>query len=148
MCGLAGSGKSTFCKQFFTQIPVVSEDAMRYEVEDMYGYTDWEVIVPAFHSRIEKTLQEYNEIVIDASFINKAYRDLIVKFLHSLYENIIINIVVLTTTTAECLCNNNKREGRQKVDKGLIFRQSISFTDPVLDDNEYNLILYFNEKEG
>jgi predicted kinase len=145
MCGLAGSGKSTFCNKMFPAEIIVAEDIIRYQVEDAYGNTDWDIIIQAFHNKIQTMLETYDCLVIDASFVDLLHRELTVDFIRSIVPDILINFIVITTPVSECLCRNNARIGRARIDKGLIFRQSMCFTDPVLDQKDYNTIIYINQ---
>lgn len=109
LVGSSGSGKSTFCKQYFYPLQIVSSDQMRQIVcDDETNQKCSNDAFQLFHYIIEKKMKWNALAVADATNLTKKARkklfDLAKKFEYTTI------IVVMETELDECLKRNRERE--------------------------------------
>ncbi len=139
MCGIPGSGKSTWAKEavkvgqkqnFITHYH--SRDAVRYEMvpeTDEYFSKEKEVFKEWIRRGRESLNDETVDIVImDATHVNKASRTKTLKALDG--QNHQIRFVVMSTPVSTCIQWNNKRQGRELVPPDVVMRMSTLFEVP------------------
>lgn len=124
MCGLPGSGKSTFAKTItvsknhITLPPKIhSSDAIRKE---LYGdeslQIDHNKVFALLHKRIIEDLRAGRDVVYDATNINKKQR---IHFLNKLKDiNCVPYAIVMAVPFSDCLNRNNLR-GRCVPEKAI-----------------------------
>lgn len=149
MCGIPGSGKSTWIKNKIENFGGVwiSRDAIRFsllqENEDYFSHED-EVFVN-FISSIQEQINNplINDIYVDATHLNKKSRD---KVLNRLNLNNVSEFicVVMNTPIETSLYRNSLRSGLERVPDSSIRRMASSLQIP--DSSEiFNKIFFVNE---
>lgn len=115
MCGLPGSGKSSYAKDIDVATPYItkpvihSSDKLR---EEMFGNEaaqgDNNKLFCELHRRIKNDLMNCRDVIYDATNIKKKER---IQFLESLNKiNCFPICVVMATEYEACLFNNKRRE--------------------------------------
>lgn len=77
MCGIPGSGKSTYLKTRFIQPPVVvSRDEIRFKMvrEDEEYFSHEKEVYNEFINQITQELKFFQEVFVDATHLNEASR--------------------------------------------------------------------------
>lgn len=163
ICGVPGSGKSTYIENLMMNIEKltmkakndilwVSRDEIRYSlfggVENVTldNYYSKENQVRAnFYEIINKGLMAgYDNVFADATHLTPASRKGLLKRIYAHHkENIAI---VMTTPLPICLERNETREGIRKVPSAIIRKMWDSFQAPTCDEG-FSKIIYI-DKDG
>lgn len=150
MCGLPGSGKSTYAKDIYT-IPKIgkpiihSSDALR---EEMFGdestQGDNEKLFNELHRRIKDDLRNGRDVIYDATNIKKKKR------IHFLKELSCIECepicVVMAATYETCVENNLKRE--REVPEEVIARMRMNWNPPHCNEGFSEIKYVFQPENG
>lgn len=144
LCGIPGSGKSTWRKENYPYLPFVSRDSIRAEL----GYTKSEdekmVFSPGIEAKI--TVEEYSKIakyskkkqsfIVDDTNSNLKYRKNLIKTLKD-YGAYIIGVNISTSL------ENNILRRKGQIDEEIIKRLYYKHT-PLYKDEVDELIEYKN----
>lgn len=132
MCGLPGSGKSTYAKDMYT-IPKIgkpvihSSDALRAEMfGDEATQGDNQKLFAELHRRIKDDLRNGLDVIYDATNIKKRTR---IQFLKELSQIKCEPICIIMATTYEACVENNLRRERQ-VPEEVIKRMRMNWNPP------------------
>lgn len=133
LCGIPGSGKSTYAKELLKLHPewkYVSRDEVRYEfVSDQEHYFDHETdVYKEFCNRISMHLINGNTVIADATHISKASRIKLMNSLDIQPDEVIA--VVINTPFQICMERNSKRVGITRVPDDSMFRMKNKFKSP------------------
>lgn len=135
MCGLPGSGKTTYAKNNITITTakktyrpiVLSSDQIRKEIygdETIQG--DGNKVFTKLHKKAKEELKQGNDVVIDATYIKKKHR---IHFLKELKKIPCIPVcIVMATEYSLCILNNYSRN--RKVPKEVIKRMLLNWQPP------------------
>ena len=124
MCGIPGSGKSTFCHKIINEhsnFTCVSRDAIRLSMlKDGENYFKHEKQVKKIFYNIinDKLNSNYNVIVDSTNISYNAIR----YTLNHIIEQCHIYIVYIDCSLETAICRNNKRSGLAHVPKKVIQR--------------------------
>lgn len=149
LCGVPGSGKSYWAKNDFMYYPnrtaYVSRDEVRYSMitdNDEY-FSKENAVFAEFVRRINAAIDdpEITSIIVDATHLNWASRNKILRKLH--LSNVDVIPVVFNLPLKVCLERNEQREGRAKVPTNVICRMYSQYTDPSTDPFEYSDIIRY-----
>lgn len=134
MCGLAGSGKSTFIKENYSELPVISRDQMRYEM-GLTSSPDEKIIArPDQEKKITKLMNEKileyckagQSFVIDNMNLRYTYRQAILKMV--LPYNARITVVYIEAPDVNtCI---QRREGQIPAEEYNRMLNTTSFPQP------------------
>lgn len=132
MCGIPGSGKSTFAKSFLTNEDIyISRDAIRYSIikpNEEYFSREGDTF-NTFVNEINMALTKAKRYVIaDATHLNFSSRMKVMSKIKD--RNIIVNCIVLDIPLSTAIERNNKRKGREKVPEEVIKNMYNSFRFP------------------
>ena len=148
MCGIPGSGKSTWAKKRLMENGGIwiSRDEVRFSMvkaDEDYFSKEYEVF-DKFISNICEALKSplAEDIYIDATHLSDKARK---KVLNRLPKDNIDEViyVVFKVPYEVCVERNNKREGRGRVPESAIRRMYLSFQYP--DIEKYHVI-FINER--
>lgn len=145
MCGIPGSGKSTWLANNisrFTNSIIISRDQIRFSMlkeEDEYFLKEKEVF-NTFVNKIQNAIDNgIWDIFIDATHLNEKSREKVLRRLK--LNDYQINVIVFQVPLGECLRRNNLRTGRAKVPTAVIRRMAQDLTHPNTDNRKYAQIL-------
>lgn len=137
MCGLPGSGKSTWAAQHMPFIHYVSRDDIRFGYlqpeDDYFKYED--KVWHDFMTSIANYANSGQDVLIDATHINlrsraKLYRAL-EAWLNVDYE---IHLIFMDTCLSKCIRQNEMREGLRKVPESAIRNMFHSLEVPFIGE--------------
>ena len=131
MCGVSGSGKSTYAHNLFKSNPsqylIINRDKIR---ELIFGYTE-DSIVDYYKrtdiNRCEKEVTLYEDtlineglnknktVIVDSTHLKRKYLE------RFKYWNTETSLVIMQSTLEECICNNKKKT--RQVDESIIKKQ-------------------------
>lgn len=145
MCGIPGSGKSTWVRKFERDmdrlgydIRYVSRDEIRYRYlkneEDYFSHED--EVYSHFVGTLGCTLQDGFDVVADATHISHGSRLKLWSCLASWIDPKEYDIVFVQMTTPYDTCEqrNELREGRARVPKDVLKRMYVQATPPKRDE--------------
>jgi predicted kinase len=145
MCGIPGSGKSTWAKHKVEQTGGVwiSRDAIRFSIikddEDYFSHED--EVLAKFFSDVQEQLNNpmVEDIIVDASHLSAKARQTTLGRLN-LTNATEINCVMLDVPVATAIERNDQREGRAKVPHSVIRRMNIQKTFPTKEEKFTRII--------
>ncbi|MEG0153389.1 MAG: ATP-binding protein [Cellulosilyticaceae bacterium] len=120
MVGIPASGKSTWARaQVSNRGAYVSRDFERYRLlkdSDEY-FSKEKQVYRNFVNEIKKGLENYEEIYVDATHINKPSRNKIMNSLRGICNGYNVEYIAVYRDTPfeTCLERNSNREGRTKI---------------------------------
>ena len=133
MCGIPGSGKSTFCNKLIEnsdkRIEYISRDEIRFRfLEDGDDYFSKEdEVFTTFVSSISDAIDSdlVDEIVVDATHLNERSRNKVLKYLDLDFVKVIpVNFLIDFDLALE---RNNLREGRSCVPRSSLINMYNAF---------------------
>lgn len=135
MCGIPGSGKSTWVKNHLKIFDrYVSRDEIRFSMvaEDEEYFSKETEVFKEFCRQINKYLKNGYNVFADATHINEASRR---KLLKEINEEADIQAVHIKTSLALTLeRNENRKNTRSYVPTSVIRRMSCQFVAPTLEE--------------
>lgn len=149
MCGIPGSGKSTFCQRHFFEYGYISKDQIRFSLlkdGDNYFSKEKEV-VKQFIEKIKMYVQHDYNFVIDATHLTKSSRRKILSQLKvspQLSANEIWCLFMKTDLNL-ALERNSHRTGRERVPDEVIKNMYESLEVPELNEG-FDKILTIEER--
>ena len=147
MCGVPGSGKSTWVRNNFPDIIPVSRDAIRFEILDERGgdYFAYEnEVFDKFIYQIIDSLAVDEITIADATHLNKKSRAKVLNKVCKFADE--IECVWLDTELDTAIERNELREGRARVPRGVIRRMYFSMEEPQLEEG-FDKITIIREDE-
>ena len=145
MCGVPGSGKSTWIQQhinyFNKSHAVISRDDIRFSMikeNDSYFSKEKEVFAE-FIKQIIFSLNNNFDTIVDATHINPASRGKLLRALKNNLKDIQINAIVIKEPLEVALERNKKREGLKVVPDSAIINMNTQFIDPTIEEGFDNI---------
>jgi predicted kinase len=137
MCGVPGSGKSTYVATNFPDATVISRDAIRFALlkdgDDYFAYED--TVLQIFYAEIQNAIDsdKENDIIIDATHLTPKARATCLEELKNLDK---VNLVALSIEVplAIALYRNDKRTGRARVPDTVIRNMYKSYKIPTVEE--------------
>lgn len=137
MCGVPGSGKSTFAKLYFPEALYISRDEIRFALvkEDEEYFSKEDEVYNLFINKIKNGLNEGKNVIADATHLNQYSRLKLVKSLGINPKDTEIVIIFMNVPLKECIARNEKRKGtRSYVPIPAIIRMSKNLRTPTFDE--------------
>lgn len=144
LCGLPGSGKSTYAEKLKEDDVIIhSSDAIREELGDINDQSKNEEVFRILHKRIKDDLKSGKSVAYDATNLNRKRR---ISFLKELKNIPCKKICVLVATPYEmCIAQNFKRDRRVPVE--VIWNMYKSFNVPCEQEGWDDIIVYYPNEE-
>ena len=150
LCGIPGSGKSTWVKNYLDDNSIwISRDLIRFSMvsEKEEYFSKEKEVFKEFIKQINVAIRNNNieNIYIDATHINEVSRD---KTLSKIAIKDVdeLNIVYFNTSLETCISRNTRRLGRECVPESVIINMYKNFTHPEKDTKyTYNNIYEIGE---
>lgn len=144
MCGIPGSGKSTFCHRYLTDYAYISRDQIRFSLlndTDDYFAKEKEVM-KKFLEKINMCIQWGNDFIIDATHLTKSSRRKILSqlILPPLYPINEVYCIYMKTDLKLALERNSKRTGRKLVPNDVIKKMYEDLEEPELNEGFEKII--------
>ena len=154
MCGVPGSGKSTWLKNnessFDPSHAIISRDAIRFnlikEGEEYFSKED--EVWREFVEQAKESLANNVDTILDATHLNIGSRTKILRALKDSLKGVHVNAIIIHSSLDTCLEQNEQREGLAKVPRGVIRRMYHSFTLPELEEGFDQIYIIKHEKEA
>jgi predicted kinase len=147
MCGVPGSGKSTWVRNNFPDITPVSRDVIRFEILDERGgdYFDYEdEVFDKFIRQIIGSLVADEITIADATHLNKKSRAKVLNKVRKFADE--IEAVMMDVHLITALERNDLREGRAFVPRGVIRRMYFQMETPMKEEG-FDKITFIREDE-
>lgn len=145
MCGIPGSGKSTYADRLAAEenFIVHSSDKIREELGDVNDQSRNEEVFKILHKRIKGDLQNGKNVVFDATNLNRKKRVAFVKELKNIPCK---KICVLAATPGEiCLAQNQSRD--RQVPVNVLERMIRNFQMPSTHEGFDEVIVHYEKEE-
>ena len=142
LCGIPGSGKSTWAKQRVAEGCIwCSRDEIRFsllqEGEDYFSHED--EVIHLWYKKINEALAAGHDVIVDATHLSAKARK---NTLHHLnLKDVGVVPVYFNIPLETCLERNAKREGRARVPDSVIKNMSNGLTAPTEAEYKYKMIL-------
>lgn len=149
MCGVPGSGKSTFLKNYVTiedgKCVIISRDEIRLsllkEGEEYFSHED--EVVKIFWEKINNALAAGYDVFVDQTSINPRSRKWLLDHING-YDEVIA--IWINTTLRNCIKNNENRKGTNKYAPiDTIINMKEKFVKPSFNE-EFSKIYCYNTK--
>jgi predicted kinase len=151
MCGIPGSGKSTYLKTRFIQPPVVvSRDEIRFKMvrEDEEYFSHEKEVYNEFINQIVQELKFSQEVFVDATHLNEASRTRLLRSLGGNLKDVEVNAIFVKTSLETALKQNENRKGtRAYVPETVIRRMASQITMPTKEEGFEHIYVVENGKE-
>lgn len=137
MCGVPGSGKTTFANEFLQKHTYVSRDAIRFimlkEGEDYFSHE--KEVFSTFANTIAGKLQNGENVVADATHIDMTSRKKLTYAIDQIFSDYNIVYIVFDVSLETCLKHNAMREGQTCVPEDVINKMYNKFRCPRNDED-------------
>lgn len=145
MCGIPGSGKSTFIAthdNFFNERKaVISRDNIRFSMikeGDSYFSKEKEVFAE-FIRQIKESLNKNVDTIVDATHINPPSRGKLLRALGDSLKKTQVNAIVIKVPLDVALERNKLRDGLKVVPDSAIINMDAQYSNPTLEEGFDNI---------
>ena len=151
MCGIPGSGKSTYVENHRGEHDLhVSRDLIRFSMlgEEKEYFGKEKLVFDTFVKTINNALKidSIENIWVDATHINPPSRYKLLRRIHKQYKS--LKIIVMDIPLSVCIDRNNYREGRARVPESASNGMYKNFRMPTFEEGYNEIItvdMYGNE---
>lgn len=147
LCGIPGSGKSTWAKGFLMDAVYISRDEIRFSMlNDGEEYFSHETeVYKEFIYEITQTLMHGYDVIADATHINSDSRHKLTKAIDKHFTDYEIVYVVFETDVRTCLVRNAMRHDRAQVPPVAIHTMHNRFEVPTLEEDKRAILIMKGE---
>ena len=150
VCGLPGSGKSTYLSQFKNSptCKVISRDVIRLSLlsEGELYFSHEKEVCEIFWSQINEALNNNYNVYVDQTSLNPESRSYLFKHITAPYDKRIA--IWFNIPEKVCLERNENRKGtRAYVPPMVIRRMSYQFVPPYLEEGFNEIYMYTENNE-
>ena len=152
LCGIAGSGKSTWINNhlaaFKGYTKVVSRDDIRFMMvnEDEEYFSREKQVFKKFIEELKDGLENCDNVIADATHLNLASRTKLLRNLTSSLKDANVYAIVINTPVKTCLKQNATRRGRRFVPEDQIMAMEKRLTIPTFEEG-FDKIFIYNPKD-
>jgi len=148
MCGVSGSGKTTWANNYIIKQPVawtcVSTDLIREELfGDASDQRSPQKVFNIAYGRLVRRLSLGQNVIFDATNLQRKYRIQLLQYLKKelgdQYDNTYKMIVVMDTSFKTSVARQELR--KRRVPKGVIRRQATSLQYPTADEGWDRIVI-------
>ena len=138
LCGIPGSGKTTWAKGFLMDAIHISRDDIRFsKLKDGEDYFSHETeVYKEFIYEITQTLMHGYDVIADATHINKGSREKLTRAIDKFYKEYQIIYVYFDTDITICNLRNYERSGIRRVPAVAVQTMHDRFQIPTIDEDE------------
>lgn len=155
LIGCAGSGKSTWVKEHLLAFPghtkVVSRDDIRFALleEGEEYFSKEKEVFKQYIEEIKDGLRYCDSTVADATHLNEASRNKLLRALGPTLQDVEVNAVVIKTKLETALeQNENRKDTRSYVPRSQIRRMYNQQTLPSFEEGFDKIYIYQTDKVG
>lgn len=140
LCGIPGSGKTTFARKFVDEhenwIRIAPDDIRKSITGAALNMSRDNEVFSVVYDSIRDELEGGSNVIYDATNCNAKYRRNMLKFVSNIYETQLIVGLVVNTPLRECFDNNSNRTDEQIVPDSVIENMYINLKNhtPSLSD--------------
>lgn len=150
VCGLPGSGKSTYLSKFEHNMNcrVISRDKIRFSLlqEGEAYFSHEEDVCKNLWNQINEGLAADKNVYVDQTSLNPESRSYLLKHITSHYDELII--IWFNISEKTCLeRNENRKNTKAYVPRGVIKRMSYQMVSPYLDEGFDKIYMYTENNE-
>ena len=145
MCGVPGSGKTTYAHEHFSELPIISRDIIRFNMikHDESYFSHEKEVFRQFVDEIVFQLRLGQSVVADATHLTIRSRRKLLTAIDKSIKNYSLVYVVMMTPERECLKRNAERKGLSHVPEHVITDASENFECPYLEEDERISTIFF-----
>ena len=138
LCGVSGSGKSTWAHTNMQDTMYVSRDEIRFRLvgEDEGYFSREKEVFKEFVKEIVSRLKIGADTIADATHLNEFSRRKLTQAIDMYMKDYQIIYVTFNIDIDTCLIRNTKREGRANVPENIIRNMYRDFRAPTKDEDE------------
>lgn len=151
LCGIPGSGKSTWARTHMDKISddvkYVSRDEIRFSIvkEDEEYFSKENEVFRKFIEEIKDGLINHKDTIADATHLNKASRNKLLRSLGSILKDCKVNTMVVNASLETALeRNENRKDTRAYVPPNVIKRMKSQFECPS-EEEGFDKIIFYDE---
>lgn len=150
MCGISGSGKSTFLKNHIKNndnYVIISRDKIRFSLlkpnEDYFSHE--KEVTNIFWEQINENLAKNKDVFVDQTSLTPRSRKWLLQHVHGYTY---ANLIWIDENLETCLERNEKRKDTKAyVPRAVIRRMFFQFIEPSLEEG-FDYIFHYNSKEN
>lgn len=151
MMGCPGAGKSTYLKSRLNdRACVVSRDDIRFSIvrEDEEYFSHENEVYAEFIRQIKEGLNFNSEVYVDATHLNEMSRAKTLRALGASLKDVEVNVIWVRVPLEVALNQNeNRKDTRSYVPRGVIRRMHSQLTRPIKEEGFDHIYVVENGKE-
>lgn len=151
LMGAPGSGKSTYLKTRFSQLPmIVSRDAIRFAMinEDEEYFSKEKEVFREYIEQIRTALKFNKEVFADATHLNESSRAKVLFALGHDLKDVEVNVIWVRVPLKVAITQNELRQGtRAYVPKSVIRRMYSQATMPSKEEGFEHIYIFDGKTE-
>lgn len=133
LCGIPGSGKSTYCEKYKSNkdYVIVSSDSVREELGDVNDQSKNTEVFEIVHNKIKETLKNGYNVIQDCTNLSRRRR---IHFINNELKNIPCEKICVLFATPIEICKRNNANRERKVPEEVIERMVRNYDVPCMQE--------------